>query len=53
MQLVVIAAAQWFLYYDVVYEFFLLSTNSSLRSVSLLIMQAAMGFKKTKITLQR
>ena len=23
MQLVVIAAAQWFLYYDVVYEFFL------------------------------
>ena len=27
--------------------------NTSLRSVSLLIMQAAMGFKKTKITLQR
>ena len=27
--------------------------NTSLRSVSLLLMQAAMGFKKTKITLQR
>ena len=27
--------------------------NTSLRSVSLLIIQAAMGFKKTKITLQR
>ena len=27
--------------------------NSSLRGVSLLIMQAAMGFKKNKITLQR
>ena len=26
--------------------------NTSLRSVSLLIMQAAMGFKKTKIALQ-
>ena len=28
-------------------------SEHSLRSVSLLIMQAAMGFKKTKITLQR
>ena len=27
--------------------------NTSLRGVSLLIMQAAMGFKKIKITLQR
>ena len=27
--------------------------NTSLRGVSLLIMQAAMGFKKKKITLQR